>query len=170
MTVATGFDGHAAWALAATAAEGYSGADITLPEGLIAVLTGRWAAEDGPFTLRAEPAEPGVTAYTICLTPTTGGAPLYLELDPGTWLPETAYRIQSGLRDTWKLTDYRRVHGMTLPHHIARLRGAETDAYIVERVSPAPAFSENPYQPAGLRLARIRTGAGEAGEPGSMRG
>ncbi|MGV3722639.1 MAG: hypothetical protein ACO1SX_17185 [Actinomycetota bacterium] len=170
ITVAAGFDGHASWALAATAARGYSGADITLPEGLIAVLSGRWAAVDGPYTLQSEAAEPGAAIYTVRLTPKGGGEPFFVDLDRSTWLPRTAYWIQSGERDTWALSDYRRKQGVMLPHRLVRIRGAQTDAYNINRVSPAPAFTEDPYRPASLRLARIRPQLEESGRPGGMRG
>jgi hypothetical protein len=171
ITVAAGFDGHASWALAATARKGYAGADITLPEGLIAVLTGRWAAADGPYALQAEAAEPGVTAFTLRLTPKGGGEPFFVDLDQSTWLPRSAYWILSGERDTWALSDYRREECVMLPHRLDRIRGAQTDAYTINRVSPAPVFTENPYQPASLRLARIRPQPAEGGDKSDpMRG
>jgi len=171
--VAAGFDGRESWALASTAEKGYGGADITFPEGLISVFTGRWAAADAPCTVREHVAEPSADSYTVCLAPIGGAAPFYVEVDRFTSLPRLAYWVQSGARDTWKLTDYRRELGVMLPHRLDRVRGTETDIYEIDHVGPAPAFEENPYQPAGLRLAKIRMQAdetAEVGNPDTMRG
>jgi hypothetical protein len=149
----TTFDGTRGWAV------DWSGtpyvldlADLEFAQSTIWLRTGRWLAEDGPFSISMGDHPADSSEVRLHLRLKHGLRELDVFVDRSTWLPTRMTAHRMGLDEVWEYGDYRSYLGVRLARRVVyrfgkSSEGHETGIYEIGSVRPAPATTDDPFKP-----------------------
>jgi hypothetical protein len=123
------------------------------------VRTGRWLAEDGPFTIALADHPAGRGEIRLQLRLKDGLEPMELLIDRSSWLPTRLVAHRLGTVETWEFLNYRRELGFSLPSRTVHRLGAVVDTCEIREVRAVPAHSLDPFKPALERPPDTRFGS-----------
>jgi hypothetical protein len=121
--------------------------DLEATQTLVWVLTGRWLAEDGPFSITVAPAETTDRRIGLRLRLKAGVKDAHLILDRSTGLPLLLRWPWHVGEETWEFHDYRKTLGVVLAHKVVRTSGRQLATSVIRRVSEVRARGEEAYKP-----------------------
>jgi hypothetical protein len=120
--------------------------DLEVPQLVVSVQTGRWLAKDAPLVVRMLDRQSDERHVALRIRTASGAVEADLFLDRTTWLPTCLTRRSSAGTESWEFQDFRRSHGLILPHRFTRIRGGLTDRYEITSVGKPPTTNGNHYQ------------------------
>lgn len=169
-----GFDGKTAWVNDwSRATRRVDLQDRELAVAPAWIRSGRWLASDGPFEITVNKKRTNGKEVVLDLKLKDGVFAARVNIDPATWLPQSAQATVSGERRTWTFSDYKTVDGVTLPRRTRLEASGTTDTFVIDSVNTPKSvdtslFAYQPHAPsnatfdpkvnAKLELKRTRTG------------
>lgn len=126
------------------------------------VFSGRWLAENGPFSVTLDGSKTDDKRVALRLKLKNGVLEATALLDRATWLPRSFTRRTVAGEEVVELDEYRESMGFRLPHRVTRAAGGVKAVYEIRSISAAPRGSATRFKRVTARPGDTRWDASAA--------